>query len=100
MSPWSGSQDPTSLSVAEVDVAGPHALEILFSDGQSGRHDFSAVRTRQGAMVAPLADSGFFARVFVEDGVLTWPNGYDWDTAALYRAMASAGELSLSQAAE
>ena len=35
----------------------------------------------------------YFQRVFVEDGVLTWPNGYDWDPIALHDEMNDAGEL-------
>lgn len=34
------------------------------------------------------------ARVFVELGALTWPNGYDIDPIALHDRMSAAGELS------
>jgi len=50
-------------------------------------------------MVQPLKDPAFFARVLVELGALTWPNGYDLDPIALHDRMATAGELS-RQAAE
>ena len=45
-------------------------------------------------MVRPLKDPAFFARVFVELGALTWPNGFDLDPIALHDRMAAAGELS------
>lgn len=51
-------------------------------------------------MVTPLHDPDFFARVFVEDGVPTWPNGYDWDPDALHEAMTREGSLSRLAAAE
>ena len=54
---------------------------------------------RTGEMVQPLKDPAFFARVLVELGALTWPNGYDLDPIALHDRMATAGELS-RQAAE
>jgi hypothetical protein len=46
-----------------------------------------------GPMLEPLKDEAYFQRVFVEDGVLTWPNGYDWDPIALHDEMKDAGEL-------
>jgi len=66
---------------------------IAFSDGTVGVRDFSSVRQKSGAMAAPLSDPAYFARVFVEDGALTWPNGYDWDASALYDETASEGLL-------
>ena len=100
MSPSSAFPDPTTLAVVEVRPAGGHLLRIAFSDGRSGRHDFSDLAARRGPMVSPLADPAFLGRAFVEDGVLTWPNGYDWDTAALWAEMSAAGELSVADAAE
>jgi hypothetical protein len=44
-------------------------------------------------MVEPLKDPAYFRRAFVEDGVQTWPNGYDWDPIALHDEMKQAGEL-------
>lgn len=44
-------------------------------------------------MVEPLLDPAFFARVFVQFGVPTWPNGFDLDAIALYREMAEASSL-------
>ena len=44
-------------------------------------------------MVEPLKDPAFFARVFVEMGVPTWPNGFDMDAIKLHMDMAAAGEL-------
>lgn len=37
-----------------------------------------------GEMVEPLRDPAFFARVFLDDGILTWPNGFDLDSIALH----------------
>jgi hypothetical protein len=44
-------------------------------------------------MVAPLKDPAYFSRVFVEGGVPTWPNGYDYAPSALYAEMRDAGGL-------
>ena len=37
----------------------------------------SSVKTETGEMIAPLKDPKFFAKVFLDHGVLTWPNGFD-----------------------
>jgi hypothetical protein len=44
-------------------------------------------------MVEPLRDESYFARVFLELGAPTWPNGFDISLEWLRREMAAAGEL-------
>jgi hypothetical protein len=75
-------------------------LEIAFSDGTVGARDFAEIKTRTGEMVAPLKDADYFARVFIEDGAFTWPNGYDWDPIALHDEMKAKGLLRRVDAAE
>lgn len=90
----SGSQVPPMIDVVSVKHVGGYKLRVGFSDGSIGVHDFSATAARDGEMVRPLKDPAFFARVFVELGALTWPNGFDIDPIALHDRMAAAGELS------
>ena len=66
---------------------------MRFSDGSEGIADLSRLLARTGPMVAPLKDSAFFNRVFVEAGVPTWPNGYDFAPSVLYAEMRDAGVL-------
>jgi len=49
-------------------------------------------------MIEPLKDPAFFARVFLEFGAPTWPNGFDISPEWLRREMQTAGELSGSAA--
>jgi hypothetical protein len=44
-------------------------------------------------------DPGHLRRVFIEDGVMTWPNGYDWDPIALHDEMKAEGLLRQADAA-
>jgi hypothetical protein len=86
-----------------VDVLAVKPLEgfrlwVRFSDGREGVADLSGLRKRTGPMVQPLKDPVFFARVFVEAGVPTWPNGYDYAPSALYVEMRDAGALHLTAA--
>ena len=88
------------IDVIGVRSLGGHRLEIEFSDGTIGVRDFADIFKKTGPMSEPLKDAAYFQRVFIEDGALTWPNGYDWDPIALHDEMKQAGLLRRSQAAE
>jgi Protein of unknown function (DUF2442) len=81
------------IDVTEVRPLGDYRLFVRFSDGTCGEHDFTNLIAEPSAMTAPLRDPATFARVFVELGVPTWPNGFDLDTIQLHREMEAAGEL-------
>jgi hypothetical protein len=89
----SASQAPI-IDVTSVKPVGGFKLRVTFSDGSAGVHDCSSTAACDGEMVQPLKDPAFFARVFVELGALTWPNGFDLDPIALHDRMLAAGELS------
>ena len=88
------------IDVIGVKPLGGHVLEIAFSNGTVGVRDFVKVKARTGEMVAPLKDADYFARVFIEDGALAWPNGYDWDPIALHDEIKAKGLLRRADAAE
>jgi hypothetical protein len=88
------------IDVIEVKQLGEYRLQVAFSDGTVGTRDFSDIRSRTGEMVAPLKDPTYFERVSIDDGALTWPNGYDWDPIALHDEMKMAGLLRRLDAAE
>ena len=81
------------VKAIEARATGGCRLHIDFSDGSSGAHDFTTLLDEGGPMIEPLRDPAFFARVFVEMGVPTWPNGFDLDAIRLHMDMAEAGEL-------
>jgi hypothetical protein len=88
------------IDVIGVRPLGGHKLEIEFSDGTVSVRDFDFVAEKTGPMAQPLKDAAYFSRVFIEDGALTWPNGYDWDPIALHDEMKEAGLLHRADAAE
>jgi hypothetical protein len=88
------------IDVIGIKRLGGYVLQIAFSDGTVGTRDFAEIKVRAGEMVAPLKDADYFARVFIEDGALTWPNGYDWDPIALHDEMKARGLLHPVDAAE
>ena len=79
--------------VSRLERLGGFHLRVRFTDGSEGTHDFSALINEPGPMVEPLRDENYFARVFLEFGALTWPNGFDIAPEWLRREMAAAGEL-------
>jgi Protein of unknown function (DUF2442) len=97
---WSGLEALMMIDVIGVRRLGGFKLELEFSDGTVGVWDFDALLQRTGPMIAPLKDPEYFGRVFLEDGALTWPNGYDWDPIALHDEMKAAGLLRQIHAAE
>ena len=88
------------IDVIGIKRLGGHRLDVAFSDGTRGVRDFADIVAHEGEMVRPLRDADYFARVFIEEGVLTWPNGYDVDSIALHEEMKEAGLLRVENPSE
>jgi hypothetical protein len=84
--------------VTHLGRLGGFRLRVGFSDGSEGVHDFSAMVAEPGPMLEPLRDPSYFARVFLEFGAPTWPNGFDIAPEWLRREMEAAGQLSRAAA--
>jgi len=81
------------IKILKIKKLGGFRLRLIFSDGTEGEWDFAHVTAEGGTMVEPLKSPKYFARVFLQLGVLTWPNGFDLDSIALHNEMMSAGAL-------
>jgi hypothetical protein len=86
--------------VRSIQRLGGFRLRVEFNDGSAGVHDFSAMVQEPGPMLTPLRDETYFARVFLEFGALTWPNGFDIAPEWLRREMSARNELRQNAAAE
>jgi Protein of unknown function (DUF2442) len=80
--------------VTRLEKLGSFKLRVVFNDGSEGVHDFAGLVGEVGPMLDPLRNEAYFARVFLEFGAPTWPNGFDIAPEWLRREMAAAGELS------
>jgi hypothetical protein len=80
--------------VSKLERIGDFRLRVRFTDGSEGVHDFTPMLKESGPMIEPLRDKTYFARVFLEFGAPTWPNGFDIAPEWLRREMENAGELS------
>ena len=87
------------IKVTKLKCLGGHRLHATFSDGAAGEHDFSGLVAASGPMGEPLRDPAYFARVFLEDGSPTWPNGFDAAPGWLRREIEAAGTLARDVAA-
>ena len=85
--------------VSAVNVVAPHVLRVTFRDGYSGIHDFATLFNEGRPMSEPLRNPGYFARVFLEYGALTWPNGYDMCPDWLRMEMEKGGAVKSNTAA-
>jgi hypothetical protein len=87
------------VKAIEAKALEGYRLWLRFSDGREGVRDMSDILAAGGSMVEPVRDPAMFARVFIQCGVPTWPNGFDLDAIALHDDMARAGLLSAPRAA-
>jgi hypothetical protein len=87
------------IKVAKIKCLGGHRVRATFSDGMAGEYDFAAIVGGSGPMVDPLRDPAYFVRVFLEDGVPTWPNGFDVAPGWLRREIEATGALARDAAA-
>lgn len=83
------------VKVVRVAALEGRRLKFAFSNGMAGVFDAGDLVASGSVMTAPLADPDYFARVFVQNGVPTWPNGFDLDAIALYQDLTAAGLLEL-----
>jgi hypothetical protein len=64
--------------VTHVRSPGNHQLEVVYADGLSANLDFTNfLAEREGPIVEPLRDELTFSGVRLEEGVVTWPTGFD-----------------------
>jgi hypothetical protein len=79
--------------VTHLERLGGIQLRLRFNDGMEGVHDFAPLVHEPGPLLEPLREEPYFARVFLEFGAPTWPNGFDIAPEWLRREMKMAGEL-------
>jgi hypothetical protein len=68
--------------VTSVTVVPPYGLRLVFDDDVERTVDLAG--DLWGPMFEPLKDPGYFARVAIDHGTVTWPNGLDLDPLVLH----------------
>lgn len=81
------------VKVTKVEPLNGYRLRLSFSDDSIGEMDLAELVSKPGSMVQPLQDPSYFARVFLDTGTPTWPNGFDLAPHALHSEMKKLGLL-------
>lgn len=76
--------------VTEVVSETHLTLFVRFSDGLSGRIRF--LPSHLVGVFAPLKKPDFFIKVFIHDGVVTWPDNIDLAPDAMHNEIKTHGE--------
>lgn len=76
--------------IVNVTVSSNLTLKIKFSDGTVGRAIFK-IEDLTGVF-EPLKDPNFFAKAFIDHGVITWPGEIDIAPDAMYQEIKKTGE--------
>jgi hypothetical protein len=61
-----------------------YSLQCEYSDGAIVEFDMSFIKESSGLMAKPLHKLDYFAKVFLESGSPTWPNGFDLCPESIY----------------
>jgi len=77
--------EPCSPPVIAVNATARLTLKVEFADGVRGEVRF--LPSHLTGVFKPLNDPDFFAKVRVEDGVVTWPGELDLAPDAMYEAV-------------
>jgi len=64
--------------VKEFVLLGGYRVRVGFRDGCTAEVDFWPLfESPRGPLFEPFRDPAFFQKAFLDEGTLTWPNGYD-----------------------
>ncbi|MFN3818257.1 hypothetical protein [Blastomonas sp.] len=70
-------------------------MRLTFSDGTTGVWNAGAMLAGKGtSLTIPLRDRHEFARAFIDNGALAWPNRLELAPWTLHQEMEAAGLLS------
>lgn len=87
------------IKITRLDVLDGLRLRLTFSDGQCGVWDGAPIlHGKDTALTVPLREPTSFARAFLENGALAWPNGLELAPWSLHQELAEAGLLTKAAA--
>lgn len=76
--------------VVDVKLEEHLTLSVRFADGVTGKVRF--LPSHLTGVFTPLKQADFFAKVFINDGVVTWPGEIDLAPDAMYDEIKRNGE--------
>jgi hypothetical protein len=80
--------------VVEIKIESYLVLFVRFSDGTCGKLRF--LPTHLTGVFLPLKEPAFFEKVFIDEGVVSWPGEIDLAPDAMYHEIKKHSEWILS----
>lgn len=67
------------INAIKVVATEDFIIDIDLEDGRSLKLDMHFILKESGSVVQPFKNAEEFKKVFVRNGIVTWPSGYDID---------------------
>ncbi|CAN5725784.1 MAG: DUF2442 domain-containing protein [Gammaproteobacteria bacterium] len=68
-------------------------IDLEFSDGTHGTHDFTSLVAKDAPLVTPIRDYDSFREFYLELGALCWKHGLELSAWSLQEKLKSLGKL-------
>jgi hypothetical protein len=82
------------IKLSSCKPVGDLRLSLSFSDGTKGIWDAAnLLDSKDTPLTIPLRDPEVFAKAFIDNGALAWPNGLELAPWTLHAEMKAAGLL-------
>jgi hypothetical protein len=82
------------IKLSSCKPVGELRLSLSFSDGTTGIWDAAELlASKDTPLTIPLRDPEAFAKAFIDNGALAWPNGLELAPWTLHAEMKAAGLL-------
>ena len=87
------------IKLTRCEPIGNLSLRLSFSDRTSGVWDATDLLTgKSTTLTIPLREPAAFARAFIDNGALAWPNGLELAPWTLHQQLDAAGLLARAAA--
>lgn len=79
------------VELVRIRAAEDRMLDLVFSDGSTGRWSAESAILRDTILTRPLQDPAYFRKAFIDAGSLAWPNGLEFSAHRSAREAGSGG---------
>lgn len=73
------------INATKVEPTDDFKILIDLEDGRKIEFGMNYIHSENGIVIDPLKDIKNFEKVFIKNGIVTWPTGYDIDPYYLER---------------
>jgi hypothetical protein len=73
------------MIIKKAEYVSENKIKLLFSDGITKIVDFTPFLASTRKIIAPLLDTAYFKKFYVDEITICWPNGLDFAPELLYK---------------